>query len=313
MAVTPQTPDTTETPEKEMTPPDLEEVQETLLNQETWINLGQLALEVIAIVLVAWLLVRIAKALIRRTFTVRVKGPFKTKGHGRRQQTLQKLLENIVAYVIWFMAIVAVLSAFNINITGIIAGAGVLGLAVGFGAQNLVRDIITGFFIIFEDQFSVGDYVRINQAEGTVEEIGLRTTKVKAWTGELFIFPNGNVTEVVNFSIHNSIAVVDVNISYESDIANVEELIREFLETLQERYEQIISPPDLLGVQTMTTTEIVVRITAETLPMQHFAVARGIRRDLKEFLDKRGVEIPYPRMVMVQRSPAEPDSPNMKK
>ncbi|MTD31214.1 mechanosensitive ion channel [Planomicrobium sp. YIM 101495] len=296
-----------------MTPPDLEEVQETLLNQETWINLGQLALEVIAIVLVAWLLVRIAKALIRRTFTVRVKGPFKTKGHGRRQQTLQKLLENIVAYVIWFMAIVAVLSAFNINITGIIAGAGVLGLAVGFGAQNLVRDIITGFFIIFEDQFSVGDYVRINQAEGTVEEIGLRTTKVKAWTGELFIFPNGNVTEVVNFSIHNSIAVVDVNISYESDIANVEELIREFLETLQERYEQIISPPDLLGVQTMTTTEIVVRITAETLPMQHFAVARGIRRDLKEFLDKRGVEIPYPRMVMVQRSPAEPDSPNMKK
>lgn len=313
MAVTPQTPDVTGTPEEEMTPPDLGEVQETLLNQETWITLGQLALEVTAIVLVAWLLVRIAKALVRRTFTVRVKGPFKTKGHGRRQQTLQKLLENIVAYVIWFMAIIAVLSAFNINITGIIAGAGVLGLAVGFGAQNLVRDIITGFFIIFEDQFSVGDYVRINQAEGTVEEIGLRTTKVKAWTGELFIFPNGNVTEVVNFSIHNSIAVVDVNISYESDIANVEELIREFLETLQERYEQIISPPDLLGVQTMTTTEMVVRITAETLPMQHFAVARGIRRDLKEFLDNRGVEIPYPRMVMVQRSPAEPDSPNMKK
>ncbi|KOF09784.1 mechanosensitive ion channel protein MscS [Planococcus glaciei] len=268
-----------------------------------WLNIAFVGLKVLMIIVVAGIVVRVAKMLIRKTFSVRIKGPLKY--NERRQQTMSKLLENVVTYAVYFMAIIAVLSAFTIDITGLIAGAGVLGLAVGFGAQNLVKDVITGFFIIFEDQFSVGDYVRIGQAEGTVEEIGLRTTKVKGFTGELFIFPNGNVTDVVNFSIHNSIAVVDVNISYESDIARVERLIQEFLVDLPEKYEQIIKPPELLGVQNITTTEIIMRITAETLPMQHFAVSRGIRRDLKEYLDQKGVEIPYPRMVMVQRSPEE--------
>ena len=280
-----------------------EKVKNLLLDEQMWVAIGFVGLKVILIVLLAVIVVRVAKVLIRKTFAVRIKGPLKY--NERRQQTMSKLLENVVAYVVYFMAIIAVLSAFTIDITGLIAGAGVLGLAIGFGAQNLVRDIITGFFIIFEDQFSVGDYVRIGQAEGTVEEIGLRTTKVKGFTGELFIFPNGNVTDVVNFSIHNSIAVVDINISYESDMAKVEQLIQEFLEDIQDKYEQIIKPPELLGVQNLTTTEVVMRIIAETLPMQHFAVSRGLRRDLKEYLDAQGVEIPYPRMVMVQRSPED--------
>lgn len=279
------------------------EWKKLLLDDAMWLNVGFVFVKVILIVIAAFIVVKVAKALIRKTFSVRIKGPLKY--NERRQQTMSKLLENVVAYVVYFMAIIAVLSAFTIDITGLIAGAGVLGLAIGFGAQNLVRDVITGFFIIFEDQFSVGDYVRIGQAEGTVEEIGLRTTKVKGFTGELFIFPNGNVTDVVNFSIHNSIAVVDINISYESDMAKVEQLIQEFLEDIQDKYEQIIKPPELLGVQNLTTTEVVMRIIAETLPMQHFAVSRGLRRDLKEYLDKQGVEIPYPRMVMVQRSPED--------
>ncbi|ETP66985.1 hypothetical protein G159_17715 [Planococcus glaciei CHR43] len=292
---------TTETVKK--TEEVVEEGKRLLLDNEMWLNIAFVGLKVLMIIVVAGIVVRVAKMLIRKTFSVRIKGPLKY--NERRQQTMSKLLENVVTYAVYFMAIIAVLSAFTIDITGLIAGAGVLGLAVGFGAQNLVKDVITGFFIIFEDQFSVGDYVRIGQAEGTVEEIGLRTTKVKGFTGELFIFPNGNVTDVVNFSIHNSIAVVDVNISYESDIARVERLIQEFLVDLPEKYEQIIKPPELLGVQNITTTEIIMRITAETLPMQHFAVSRGIRRDLKEYLDQKGVEIPYPRMVMVQRSPEE--------
>lgn len=280
-----------------------EQILSVLSDEAMWIGLIVIFLKVVLITVAAVVLVKVLRVLIRKTFSVRIKGPMLY--NERRQQTLSKLLSNVVAYVVYFIAGVSILSTFTIDITGLIAGAGVLGLAIGFGAQNLVRDVITGFFIIFEDQFSVGDYVRIGAAEGTVEEIGLRTTKVKAWTGELFIFPNGTITDVVNFSIHNSIAVVDVNISYESDITRVESLIMEFLDSLQDRYEQIIKPAELLGVQNLTTTEIVVRITAETLPMQHFAVARGMRRDLKDFLDQRGVEIPYPRMVMVQRSPEE--------
>lgn len=281
----------------------MQRIFNVLADEAMWIGLIIVLLKVVLITVAAVVLVKVLRVLIRKTFSVRIKGPLLY--NERRQQTLSKLLSNVVAYVVYFIAAVSILSTFTIDITGLIAGAGVLGLAVGFGAQNLVRDVITGFFIIFEDQFSVGDYVRIGAAEGTVEEIGLRTTKVKAWTGELFIFPNGNIMDVVNFSIHNSIAVVDVNISYESDITRVEKLIMEFLNGLQDRYEQIIKPAELLGVQNLTTTEIVMRITAETLPMQHFAVARGMRRDLKDFLDQRGVEIPYPRMVMMQRSPEE--------
>lgn len=281
----------------------IQRITGVLSDEAMWIGLIVIFLKVILITVAAVVLVKVLRVLIRKTFSVRIKGPMLY--NERRQQTLSKLLSNVVAYVVYFIAGVSILSTFTIDITGLIAGAGVLGLAIGFGAQNLVRDVITGFFIIFEDQFSVGDYVRIGAAEGTVEEIGLRTTKVKAWTGELFIFPNGTITDVVNFSIHNSIAVVDVNISYESDITRVESLIMEFLDSLQDRYEQIIKPAELLGVQNLTTTEIVMRITAETLPMQHFAVARGMRRDLKDFLDQRGVEIPYPRMVMMQRSPEE--------
>ncbi|MDQ0429176.1 small conductance mechanosensitive channel [Planomicrobium stackebrandtii] len=280
-----------------------QQILSVLSDEAMWIGLIVIFLKVVLITIAAVVLVKVLRVLIRKTFSVRIKGPMLY--NERRQQTLSKLLSNVVAYVVYFIAGVSILSTFTIDITGLIAGAGVLGLAIGFGAQNLVRDVITGFFIIFEDQFSVGDYVRIGAAEGTVEEIGLRTTKVKAWTGELFIFPNGTITDVVNFSIHNSIAVVDVNISYESDITRVESLIMEFLDSLQDRYEQIIKPAELLGVQNLTTTEIVMRITAETLPMQHFAVARGMRRDLKDFLDQRGVEIPYPRMVMMQRSPEE--------
>ena len=145
------------------------EAKQVLTNEEMWVNFGWIFVKVILISLAAYIIVIVSRALIRKTFSVRIRGPLKY--NERRQQTLSKLLENVVSYVVYFIAIIAILSMFNINVTGLIAGAGVLGLAVGFGAQNLVRDVITGFFIIFEDQFSVGDYVRIGQAEGTVEEI----------------------------------------------------------------------------------------------------------------------------------------------
>ena len=194
------------------------------------------------------------------------------------------------------------LTTLGIDVKGLIAGAGVLGLAVGFGAQSLVKDVISGFFIVFEDQFSVGDYVRIGQNEGTVEEIGLRTTKLKNMTGELNIIPNGNILEVTNFSIHNSVAVVDIGIAYEGNIEKAEHVITNLLEGMPERYEDLVATPQLLGVQSLGPSEVVLRITAETAPMRHFYIARELRRELKETLDANGIEIPFPRMVMYNRN-----------
>ena len=123
-----------------------------------------------------------------------------------------------------------------------------------------MKDIITGFFIIFEDQFSVGDYVRIGGFEGTVDEIGLRTTKIQSFTGEMHIFPNGNINEVTNFSLHNSVAVIDVGVAYEENISHVEEVIQELLTDLPNRYEDLVAPPELLGVQNLAASDVVLRI-----------------------------------------------------
>lgn len=281
-------------------------VKKSLSNEQLWIDSGVVILKVFFIMFLAGIVVKVGKIVIRKVFEVRMKAPLRYTE--RRQNTLLKLLQNGLAYVVYFAAILAVLSALDINVTGLLAGAGVLGLAIGFGAQNLVRDVITGFFIIFEDQFSVGDYVRIGAAEGSVEEIGLRTTKLKGLNGEIHIFPNGTIVEVVNYSLNNSIAIVDVSVAYEVDIPKAEELINVFLSSLPEKYEQLVKLPELLGVQNLAASEVVMRITAETKPMQHFAMGRIIRRDLKIFMDENGIEIPYPKMVMYQKKTGSVDA-----
>ena len=280
-------------------------VQNKLLEEELWLNAGKVMLEILFIMVVAAIVVKVGKIVIRQVFLVRMKTPLRYSE--RRQNTMLKLLENVIAYVVYFAAILAVLSAVEIDVRGLLAGAGVLGLAIGFGAQNLVRDVITGFFIIFEDQFSVGDYVRIGAAEGTVEEIGLRTTKIKGLSGEIHIFPNGTIVEVINFSLNNSVAILDVSMAYEADITQAEKLIVEFLASLPAKYEQLVKTPELLGVQNLAASEVVLRITAETKPMQHFAMSRIIRRDLKIFMDEQGIEIPYPKMVMYQKKVGSAD------
>jgi moderate conductance mechanosensitive channel len=287
------------TPQKEVQKV-VDKAADKLIDNEFWFDLGQGAIKIIAIMLITYIALKLGRTAIRNVFRVRSKAPLKFSE--RREATLLKLLENVLTYVVYFISLMTILSTLGIDIKGLIAGAGIVGLAIGFGAQNLVRDIITGFFIIFEDQFSVGDYVRIGSAEGTVEEIGLRTTKIKSWTGELHIFPNGNITEVTNFSIHNSIAVVDVSIAYEENIEEAENVIQELLLTLPQKYEDLVNPPELLGVQTLGASDVVIRIVAETLPMKHWYIARMIRKDVKLLLDEHGIEIPFPRMVMYSRA-----------
>ncbi len=278
----------------------VDDTVDKIIDNDLWVGLGTNAIKIVAIMLITYIALKLGRSAIRNIFRVRSKAPLKFSE--RREATLLKLLENVLTYVVYFISLMTILSTLGIDIKGLIAGAGIVGLAIGFGAQNLVRDIITGFFIIFEDQFSVGDYVRIGSAEGTVEEIGLRTTKIKSWTGELHIFPNGNITEVTNYSIHNSIAVVDVSIAYEENIEEAEKVIQDLLITLPQKYEDLVNPPELLGVQTLGASDVVIRIVAETVPMRHWYIARMIRKDVKIVLDKHGIEIPFPRMVMYSRN-----------
>lgn len=271
-----------------------------LSNEDFWAQIGERTVKIILILVLATFFIKLGKVALHKIFEVRKKSPIRISE--RREATLMKLLQNILTYVVYFVAFMMVLEAMTIDVKALLAGAGIVGLAVGFGAQNLVRDIITGFFIIFEDQFSVGDYVRIGSFEGTVEEIGLRTTKIKSWTGELNILPNGSIVEVTNFSLHNSVAFVDVSIAYEEDIEKAEGIIADLLQELPDRYEDMVKPPELLGVQNVVGTEVVIRIVSEVKPMRHWHIARVIRKEVKARLDQHGIEIPFPRMVMYNRT-----------
>ncbi|MFE6169284.1 mechanosensitive ion channel family protein [Viridibacillus arvi] len=273
-----------------------------LTSEEMWMGIGRATIKITVITILSMVVVRVAKMAIRKGFEFRMKAPAPLQpASERRYRTILKLVQSIVSYVVYFSAILAILSAVNIDVKGLLAGAGIVGLAVGFGAQSLVKDVITGFFIIFEDQFGVGDYIKITSVEGTVLEIGLRTTKIKGAAGEINIVPNGSITDVVNYSINNSIAIIDVSVAYSSDIAKAERLIEEYLKELPKKHEEITAPPTLLGVQNVVGAEVSLRISVETLPMQHFAISRMVRRDVKEIFDRNRIEIPYPKMMVYER------------
>jgi small conductance mechanosensitive channel len=275
-------------------------------DQEFWVNLGAGTLKIILILVLCAVATKVLKMAVHNIFQVRKKAPIRISE--RREATLLRLLDNVIKYVLYFIALIMILDTFGVRVKALLAGAGIVGLAVGFGAQSLVKDVITGFFIIFEDQFAVGDYVRIGNFEGYVEAIGLRVTKIRSWTGEIHILPNGSITQVTNYSLNNSVAVVDVSIAYEEDIEKVEEAIRELLPQLPAKYEDMVAPPELLGVQNLASSEIVMRIVCETKPMRHVSVARAIRKEVKMHLDEKGIEIPYPRLVLHNRNEQERQS-----
>jgi moderate conductance mechanosensitive channel len=276
-----------------------ESIIETMMSYKLWTQIGTLILKISGILIISFIVIRIGKSTIRNMFKIKKKGVLKLSD--RRELTLVKLLENILTYTVHFISILMILELFNIPIKSLIAGAGIIGLAVGFGAQNLVKDIITGFFIILEDHFSVGDYIKTSKFEGFVEEIGFKTTKIKSWTGELHIIPNGSINEVTNYSVHNSIAVVDVGVAYEEDIHEAETVISELLKELPGKYTEMQKTPELLGVQNLGSSDVVFRVISEVKPMEHWKIARVLRKEIKNRLDERKIEIPFPRIVMYSR------------
>lgn len=282
---------------------------EKFLSEGTWLAIGEGALKILAIIVISNIVTRLGRIAIHNTFKLRGSSLLRT--FERREATLEKLIDSILSYVVYFIAIIMILSVLTIDVKALLAGAGIVGLAVGFGAQNVVKDILSGFFIIFEDQFSVGDHIQVGQFEGNVEAIGLRITKIKSWTGELHILPNGSITQVTNYSLNNSVAVVDVGIAYKEDIERAEKVISELLKEMPGHYDDIVKVPELLGVQNMGPSEITLRIVAETLPMKHNYIARMIRKDVKLHFDQNGIKNPLQGIVMFPQNIEQSKDPNM--
>lgn len=275
-----------------------DQIYNYIANADMWMNVGMIALKIVAIIVISRIVLSVVQAAVNRVFQHR--NVSKIQMDQRRVDTMRVLVNNVVRYTLYFLAILMVLQLLGIDLKPVLVSAGVLGLAVGFGAQSLVRDIITGFFIIFEDQFAVGDVVTINNMTGTVQEIGLRITRVRSWTGEVHIFPNGTITQVTNFSLQNTLAVVDVSVAYEEDLNQVEQVLKEVLQLAQTELTDIVAEPQILGVHALGPSEVIMRVTAECKPNSHHGVNRNLRAMIRTEFTKRGIQIPYPKIVAMQ-------------
>ncbi|QPC46181.1 mechanosensitive ion channel family protein [Mangrovibacillus cuniculi] len=221
-----------------------------------------------------------------------------------RAKTLASLTKNIFTYVLIFVFFVTVLQVFGIQVAAILAGAGIVGLAVGFGAQGLVSDVVTGFFILLEKQMDVGDYVTTGSFSGIVEQVGLKTTHVRGFDGTLHYIPNRDITALSNHSRGNMRALVDIGISYDDNIDQAIAVMQEACNTFAANDSRIVEGPNVIGVQSLGASDVVIRIISKTQNMEQWAVERDLRKTLKETLDANGIEIPFPHQVFIDKSPS---------
>ena len=286
----------------------LQELRAELQDPEMWINIGMNVLFTVVLLIVAGIIIKILNRVIENFFTYKSKAQLKGRngkngknGNAKRNKTLINVLQNAVSIVIWFVVFVMILETFGVPVATLLAGAGVVGLAIGFGAQSLVKDMLTGFFILLENQFDTGDFVRINTsgttvAEGEVLSMGLRISKIQGYEGELFIIPNGTINEVINFSKYNSISFLDINLSLNEDLDRVEELLNEYADTAMEAEESLVEKPEVLGLNGIVNGEAIMRVMIVTKPMEHFGATRRVRKEIKNHLAENGVYISVPTM-----------------
>lgn len=215
-------------------------------------------------------------------------------GDPRRIQTTSTIIISVSKYLIYFVAALMALDLLGINTTSILAGAGFAGLALGFGAQALIKDIISGFFLLFEDQYAVGDFVKIEGCEGIVEEIQMRVTKVRDFGGELHIIPNGNISKVTNYRSDGLRIWIAVTIDIREDIDRAIEIFHKAMAEAVPDLDGIIDVPKVLGVEEINELGARIRIWARGVPLKHWAIARDLNRILKKACDDNSIKLASP-------------------
>ena len=208
-----------------------------------------------------------------------------------RVRTIASLIKSVVFYVLIFIAGVMLLKVFDVDATPVLTAAGVVGLAVGFGAQRLVRDIISGFFIVLENQYSVGDYITIGAVTGTVEELGMRTTKLRDDVGKLVIISNGAVAQVTNHSRGPIQATLDVSVPADSDLEKVRSVLNQVGEEVARRVDGVVGPPKADGVTAVDATKITICVSGEVKPRRQRAVQMALRELIRERFAKEEIKL----------------------
>jgi small conductance mechanosensitive channel len=229
------------------------------------------------------------------------------RGH-KRVATIGRLLSSIVSAIAWAVAIATILAEFGIALGPLLAGAGILGVALGFGAQNLVRDFLSGLFMLIEDQYGVGDVIDAGPAVGTVEAVSLRTTRLRDVEGNLWHIPNGTIARVANKSQDWARAVIDVPVAYGTDVDHATHVIKRVADRVWKDGDlpPVLEEPEVWGVEQLGADGMAIRLVVKTPPLRQWDVARALRAELKEAFEQEGIEIPFPQRVVWHRGTEEP-------
>lgn len=232
----------------------------------------------------------------------------RTESQGKRVDTLMTLTRSIARYVVYFIALLLILNQFGLarSMSSLIAAAGVGSLAIGFGAQNLVKDVVTGLFMMFENQFAVGDYIKTDEAEGTVEATAMRVTYLRSLKGDQIIVPNGSISRVVNYTRGGYVASITVSTAYEADTRTVIAVIDKAVQDYAKEHTELIeAEPVVLGITAFGESSVDIGVTCKVKPMKQWEVERGMRLAVKEAFDAQGVEFPYPHLVTMAYTPPD--------
>lgn len=296
---------------------------ETLATVANWFV--DLPLRILIVVAVAAVLARLARRWVKRIVAKVVTGPSPTTDRlGRlgidlpgltgtvhdprrdaRAQSISAVLTSTLVVIIWTTAAITVLGVVDIDIGPLIAGAGIAGVALGFGAQSLVKDCIAGLFMLLEDQYGIGDVVDLGEASGTVEEISLRTTVLRSVDGTVWHVPNGVVQRVGNRSQLWSVALLDVDVAYDTDLDLARRLLHQAAGEVcasDEFAGNVLEPPTVLGVESLGADGITLRLTVKVRPGTQWALQRALREHLKRVFDAAAIEIPFPQRTIWMRA-----------
>ncbi|AOR24868.1 mechanosensitive ion channel family protein [Clostridium taeniosporum] len=255
------------------------------------------SLTILGILILMYISIKIGNYLIKNFVERQIKSNTRLSLHSQRAKTLGEVLKSVLKYAVYFIGIASIISTLFSKMLFTFASMG--GLAVGFGAQSLVKDLINGFFILFEDQFGVGDHITVGTFSGIVESIGIRTTIIKDFTGDLHSIPNGAIIEVTNHSRGNIRFLVDVDIAYEENIDDAISIIKEICYDFEQNNEDVAEPIEVLGVNALNDSSVTIRVVGKSKPLKQWEMERELRRLIKLRLDEEGIEIPYPKTQLV--------------
>jgi small-conductance mechanosensitive channel len=267
---------------------------------ESFAPYGPRIIRLIAIYFVGRVVVELSRVLVAESLSRRVDPRDEV---AKRRATLVFLVQSVTKYVIYFGAVILMMGELGIDPAPFLAGAGIIGLTVGLGAQKLVNDMVSGFFMLFEGQLLTGDYVRIGDVEGIVEAVHLRVTEIRDADGRLHTLRNGNIEHIVNFSRDYVNAVVDIGVAYGSDLDRAWAAIHEAGRRLHAEFpDAVMKETAIVGVEEMGDSAIIIRTVTQVHPGQHLPVSRAMRRHLLEAIPQAGVEIPFPHYVLIHQN-----------